>query len=114
MAKANNKIHTAAITQRFLLLCEEAVVDGLCKNRSAFLESVGEYQSNYSKFEDGIRAPTLEQIVKACELYGYSANWLVLNIGDKKLKASDKKPLEGRVTDLEVQMNRLRRIIEKK
>ena len=111
---AKSKKRTPGITERFLMICDEVINDGLSKNKSSFMASVGEYQQSRAAMEKGTRAPTLESIVMVCELYGYSANWLILNVGDKRLKASDKKPLEGRVNDLELELAKIKRALRAK
>lgn len=107
-----NKPHTRAITQRFLQICSEVIQEGHTENKKSFAESVGEHQQNLIMMQNGKRAPTLEQIVAACKTYGYSANWLILNMGQKKLSETIKGSvgsLEQRVNNLETEIARINR-----
>lgn len=107
-----NKPHTRGITNRFLQVCAEVIQEGHTDNRKTFAESVGEHQQNLSLMEKGRRAPTLEQIVTACKKYGYSANWLVLNMGQKKLSETVKGSvgsIEQRVNNLETEIAKINR-----
>lgn len=107
------KKYTPGITQRFLLIIDEVILDGQAKNRSSFAKSVGEHQQNLSLMEKGTRSPTLEQIAIACKLYGYSANWLILNLGEKKLKETEQKTTEERISNLEAQVSKINRRLKK-
>lgn len=107
-----NKLHTRGITQRFLQLAAEVIQEGHTDNKKSFAESIGEYQQNIIAMEKGKRAPTLEQVVTACKKYGYSANWLMLNMGQKKLSETIKgssESLEQRVNNLETEIARINR-----
>jgi hypothetical protein len=114
-----NKEFTEGITQRFLQLCSEVIREGVVNNRKDFATSVGEHQQNLSLMDKGTRAPTLEQIVNACKKYGYSANWLMLNQGAKKIKTEIKKTrftpatMEERVHSLETEVARLDRNLKR-
>lgn len=110
----DKKQYTGDITKRFLLLCDEVIREGHTRNKSTFAKSVGEYQQNLALMEKGTRSPTLEHIAAACKLYGYSANWVVLNLGEKKLKAQEQKPLDERVSFLESEVARITRVLKKK
>lgn len=109
MAKSEND--RTAITGRFMLICEEALATAQVKTRTEFAKSVGEHQQNLVAMENGSRAPTLEQIAKACDLYGYSPTWLILNRGPKKMKETEQLPIEERVSNLEDQVTRMKRRI---
>ncbi|MGQ0739752.1 MAG: hypothetical protein ACT4OJ_11875 [Bacteroidota bacterium] len=98
----------------FLQLMDEVLRSGACKNRQAFAKSVGEYLPNISMMEKGGRTPTIEQVAMACELYGYSMNWVVMNIGDKRIDQSFREPLTERVTKLEQQVLVLQRTMREK
>ena len=111
MPKEEN--YTEAITQRFLLLKDEVIGEKLCKNLSAFAEAVGEYPQNFSLMEKGNRSPTLSQCAKACDAFGYNANWLLLGLAPKKLGKGLEAPIEKRVSDLEIQMRSIKRLLAK-
>lgn len=98
------------ITERFLMILNEAIKEGQTKNKSTFAKSVGEHQQNLSLMEKGARAPTLEQIAIACKTYGYAPNWLILGIGAKRLKPNDQKTTEERLSNLEWEVSRLKRV----
>lgn len=107
-----NKEHTHGITQRFLQICSETIQEGRINNRKEFCEQVGEHQQNLSQMDKGRRAPTLDQLARACKKFGYSPNWLILNIGNKKLTKEMPKPdgnLEHRINILETEVARLSR-----
>ena len=108
-----SKTHTYGITERFLLLMNEVIGSGQAENRTSFAKTVGEYQQNLSAMERGDRAPTLEQAATACEAYEYSANWLLLNVGPKKLDPKEILPIEKRVSDLESEMRKLKQLLSK-
>lgn len=111
------KQHTTAITQRFLQLCTEVIQEGHVTSRKEFAESIGEYATNLAMMEKNKRSPTLEQIVSACKKYGYSANWIMLNMGQKKLSETVKAStgsLEQRVNIIETEITRLTRILARK
>lgn len=101
------------ITSRLLLLKDEVIAKGECRNASDFADSIGEYKQNFSLMEKGLRHPTVEHLAKACLQYGYSANWLLLNIGPKKMDKGQNTTLESRVNDLEVKVNALIRAKKK-
>jgi hypothetical protein len=106
--------HTTAITKRFLLLMNEVLKDGLCATKGDFAGKIGEYQQNFPLMEQGIRAPTLEQLATACKVFGYSPTWLILGAGEKKLKAAESKTIETRLTELETEMAAVKRMLKKK
>lgn len=114
MKKKTGKQHTPAITKRFLLIMDEAIRDGHTENRTTFAKSVGEHQQNLSAMEDGARSPTLEQIAAACKVYGYNPTWLILGTGDKRLKAKDQKTDDERLTQLEVEVSKIKRMLKVK
>lgn len=114
MNKKEHKIYSPEITQRFLLICDEVVRDGQVKNKSIFADSIGEHQQNLSKMDGKGRTPTLDQIARVCELFGYSPTWLILGVGEKKMKPGERRPLEGRVTDLEAEVARIKRLLKAK
>lgn len=111
------KQHTKSITQRFLQICSEVIQEGKVSNKTDFADSVGEHQQNLSQMEKGKRAPTLEQIATACKKYGYSANWLILNQGLKKVNKDivkrDTLTVEHRVNNLETEVAKLNRQISR-
>lgn len=108
---ANKEEYTQAITQRFLMLKDEVIRDGLCKNAAEFAERVGEHAQNFSKMEKGTRSPTLEHIYRACTEFGYSANWVILNYGPKKTDTTLTVPMEQRITTLELQIRSIKRLL---
>jgi hypothetical protein len=108
-----DKPNTVEITKRFLQLADEVIRDGLAKNRVEFCKSIGEYQQNFARFEALERAPTLEQLALCCKVYGYNPTWLILGAGEKKMKASEQRTLEQRVSALEVELAGLKRVIHK-
>lgn len=114
MSKKESKLYSPEITQRFLLICDEVIRDGQVKNKSTFASSIGEHQQNLSKMDGKGRTPTLDQVARVCELYGYSPTWLILGIGEKKIKPAERIPLEGRVTNLEVELARIKRQLKAK
>jgi hypothetical protein len=109
-----NKQYTPAITKRFLLIVDEVIRSGQVDTKGEFAKSVGEHQQNLSLMEKGTRAPTLEHIALSCKLYGYNPTWLILGVGEKKLKTSDGKTIEARVTDLETELAAIKRMVKKK
>lgn len=107
--------HTKAdITERFLLICDEIIREGLCKTKKEFAFAVGEHPQNLTLMAKGTRFPTLEQIAKACDLYGYSPTWLILDKGPKKLADAQQDPIEERVGELEMEVERLKKHLIKK
>lgn len=110
----NRKQTKQDITERFLLICEEVIREDLCKTKKEFAAAVGEHPQNLTLMAKGSRFPTLEQIAKACDIYGYSPTWLILNVGPKKLDGSDKDPTEERVSELELEVERLKKHLIKK
>lgn len=112
MIKGNKKPYSVAITTRLLQMRDEVVRDGLAKHKTEFAETIGEHQQNMTKLENGERRPTLDQIGKACETYGYSPTWLVLGIGPKKLKPSKEKKIDERVAALESEVIKLKRAVK--
>lgn len=110
----STKLTKQDITERFLLICEEVIREGLCKTKKEFAGAIGEHPQNLTLMAKGSRAPTLEQVAKACDLYGYSPTWLILNIGPKKLAGTEKDPTEERVSDLELEVARLKKHLIKK
>lgn len=109
-----NKQHTPAITKRFLLVADEVIRNGQVDTKGEFAKSVGEHQQNLSLMEKGTRAPTLEHIALSCKLYGYNPAWLILGVGEKRLKATDGKTIEARVGDLETELAAIKRMLKKK
>jgi hypothetical protein len=105
------KQHTKNITHRFLQICAEVIQEGHVNNRKEFAESVGEHQQNLSRMDKGTRSPTLEQIATACLKYGYSANWVMLNMGMKKLTKEKKETgtIDQRINNLETEVARITR-----
>ncbi|HEX7906217.1 MAG TPA: hypothetical protein VF487_20225 [Chitinophagaceae bacterium] len=101
-------------TANFLLIMEEVIGTRQCKNRGEFAKSVGEYLPNISIMEKGERAPTLEQCGRACDLYGYNMNWLVMNKGEKKFDPKQSEPITERVSRLEQQILIINRELKKK
>lgn len=113
MKKKTGKQYTPAITKRFLLIMDEAIRDGHTENRTTFAKSVGEHQQNLTAMQNGSRSPTLEQIATACKMYGYSPTWLILGTGEKKMAAKDEKTLDQRISELEAEVARIKRIVKK-
>ena len=109
--KISEKKHTVEITKRFLQLADEVVREGMAKNRREFSESIGRHYPNFTRLETFEQAPTLEQIAVACKTYGYNPAWLILGVGEKKMKASEQKPVEVRISTLETEMAQLKRLI---
>lgn len=105
------KAYMPEITQRFLLIRDEVIRDGLCNTAAEFAKEVGEYPQNFSKMEKGSRFPTLDHIARACEKYNYNANWVMLNSGSKKMDKRQEVPIEKRVSDLEIQVRSLKKIV---
>lgn len=114
MKKKTGKLYTPAITKRFLLIMDEVIRDRKCENRTAFAKSVGEHQQNLPAMENGTRAPTLEQIATACRIYGYSPTWLILGTSEKKMSAKDEKTTDERLSELEAEVVRIKRLIKNK
>lgn len=102
------------ITERFLLICDEVIREGMCGTKKEFAEAIGEHPQNLTLMAKGSRAPTLEQVAKACDLFGYSPTWLILNIGPKKLSGAEQDPTEERVSELELEVARLKKFMIKK
>lgn len=99
----------AGITQRFLLLMDEVLSNGLTKSKETFAATVGLDAQNLSPMQRGERSPTVNQCAAACLAFGYSANWLLLNTGPKKTDNELNIPIEKRVNDLEIKMRLLQR-----
>jgi len=110
----SRKLTKQDITERFLLICEEVIREGLCKTKKEFAISIGEHPQNLTLMAKGSRFPTLEQIAKACDLYGYSPTWLILNMGSKKLAGNEKDATEERVSELELEVEKLKKFLIKK
>ena len=108
------KKYSREITQRFLLIRDEVIQLGLCRTASEFAKAIGEYPQNFSRMEKGNRSPTLDHIARACELFNYNANWVMLNVGPKKRDKKNEVPLEKRVGDLEVQVRSLKKIVSER
>lgn len=108
------KEYMADITQRFLLIRDEVIIEGLCKTAAEFAKSIGEYPQNFSRMEKGARYPTLDHIARVCEKYNYNANWVMLNRGSKKLDKKSEVPMEKRVGDLEVQLRSIKKLLAEK
>lgn len=107
------KENIPGITERYLQIMTEAIQEGLANSKTDFARRVGEHQQNLSTIEKGGRTPTIDQLVNACVEFGYSANWLLLNTGDKKMKKTEMKPLDLRVNDLESEVVRIKRQLKK-
>lgn len=109
-----NKAYTKkAITERFLIICEEVIKDGLCKTRKEFAAAVGEHPQNLNLMDKGRRAPTLEQIAQACDHYGYSPTWVILGRGQHKM-TGEKDPTDERLDKVEDDIEMLKRHLIKK
>lgn len=79
------------VTARFLLAKNQIIalrINGV-RNDSQFAESVGEYQQNISKMENGERYATVDMIGNMITIYGVSASWLFRGTG----KMFEKLPL---------------------
>lgn len=107
-----NKTYTPEITKRFLKIMAEAIASDQVKTRMEFAESIGEHQQNLSKMKQGTRAPTLEHIAIACKKYGYSPTWVMLGIGDKKMKGGQNS-LDERILSLEKDMALIQKELKK-
>lgn len=103
-----------AITERFMMICDEVIQAGVCKTRKEFAAAVGEHPQNLTLMDKGTRSPTLEQLARACDLYGYSPTWLILNRGPRKLQEGEKDPIEERVESLESDLEALKKHLIKK
>lgn len=103
------KEYATDITQRFLLIKDEVIREGLVNTAKEFATAIGEHSQNFTKMEKGTRSPTLDQVARACEIYGYSPTWVILNKGSKKLDKKAEVPLEKRVDQLEQQMRKLKK-----
>lgn len=103
------KNYTPAITKRFLLIMDE-VLNEKRMTQGEFFESIGMKQQNLFRLKNN-GAPTLEQVAMVCATYGYSPNWVLLGMGDKKYKykPKEKKSLEDRVNELELDMAKIKR-----
>lgn len=101
------------MTARFMIICEEVLESQQAKTRSEFARSVGEHQQNLAAMENGSRSPTLEQVARACDIYGYSPTWLILNRGPKKMKETEQLPLEERVAQVEADIARIKRHLKR-
>ncbi len=108
------KKYTDSVTSRFIQICREVVAAGMVANKTEFAESVGEYQQNLSLMEKGSRAPTIEQICLACEVYNYSPSWLMMGIGDKTMQKPGKRNLEQRLNEIESEVNIIKRALAHK
>jgi len=108
----STKTHTPGITQRFLQLCEEVIHEGHASSMTEFAKSIGEHSQNISLMQSGGRVPSVDKLAEACIKYGYSANWLILNRGERKLSKTDIKPIDQRVQQLETTVSSLQRKIK--
>lgn len=86
MSIEKNKELAAGVTARFLEAMEHIISNNIkgVTSRKKFGDMVGEYQQNFSKMESGKRSPTIKSLVKLCTEFGYSAEWLLLGIGEKE------------------------------
>lgn len=86
--------HRDLITKRFLMAKNQVIalrIDGI-RNDTQFAQSIGEYQQNLSKMENGERYPTLDMIGNLCRVYRVSPTWLILGTG-KMFENSPLPPL---------------------
>lgn len=101
-------------TANFLLIMKEVISAGVVKNKTEFAKLVGEYQQNIALMESGKRAPTIDQLATACELWGYSLNWIIMDRGPKMRDPKQEKPLDERVNDLEKKVDLLSRRLDRR
>lgn len=96
-------------TSNIIIVMNEVIQSGQCKNRGEFAKKIGEYQQNLSAIESGKRAPTVEQLAKAASEFGYNLNWMILGIGPKRSDPKLNIPIEQRVSLLEQQMRSMKK-----
>jgi transcriptional regulator with XRE-family HTH domain len=108
--KIQDKPYTKAIAKRFLQMMKDVIHEGQCIDKVDFATKIGEWSQNITAMEKGGRAPTLEQLATACKKFGYNPTWLVLGVGNKKLTQDDHKK---RITELETEMVRIKKLMKK-
>lgn len=101
------------ITQRFLLVKQEVIREGLCSTAKEFGAAIGEHSQNFAKMENGTRSPTLDQIARVCDQYGYNGNWILMGMAPKKLDKKQEVPFEQRLATLEMDVRRIKKQMEK-
>lgn len=111
MKKANKKPYSTDITRRMLQLMEEVLHERLAKNKGEFAKSIGEYPQNLSMWEKDQRAPTLEQVAVACATYQYNPAWIILGVGSKKMRETEQKSIDHRVSTLEIELAQIKRFV---
>ena len=75
-----------------LLLMKYAIDTGLEPNESKFLINIGFSRTNLSNIKTGHQSFTIDQIIKACELTGANANW-ILGIEHNMKRKESKNPI---------------------
>lgn len=77
------------------------------KNATQFAHSIGEHPQNISKFENGDRFPTVDQICRLCLIYSISPSWVLLNQGEMRAHhdlIEDVRQLQLRMATVEKQI----------
>lgn len=115
MAKKINPaevVYKDDLTTRFLEAMAYIVSDpsNEINSEEAFGQTIGEYAQNFSKMRKGERAPTHDQIGRACSQYGMSLDYLYFGKGDMfRPDTVVYRTLSQRIAALE---NRIKRLAE--
>jgi len=111
--KSINKDYKETVTLRFLEAMRRVLMarkEG-CKTMKQFAEFVGEHQQNISKMERGERMPTVEQICRLCEVFGFSPAWVLLGRGNMEETAelgAAIAVLQERMTKIEIEIEQMK------
>ena len=103
--------YTEGIIKRFLQLKDE-VMEQQHMTLKEFAASLGMFSQNFPVMERGERVPTIQQAAHACDLYGYSCDWLLRNAGPKLTEKELALPIEHRVQELELQMRMVQKLLK--
>jgi transcriptional regulator with XRE-family HTH domain len=112
MAETVHTDYKEKVTLRFLEAMRRILMARVkgCKTVSQFAAFIGEHPQNISKMENGTRFPTIDQVCRLCEVFGYSPNWLLLgkgNMEDTAELSATVAILKDKVTKIELQLEQL-------
>lgn len=111
-AKSHTKTYREGIGHRFIICMRQIIAERKndCRTIKDFAGMVGEFPQNITKIERGERFPTLDQVARLCELFGFAPAWVLLGEGEMKQNIADKAVparvlrLETRVKGIEKQL----------
>ena len=100
--KPSEVSYKAGITERFNIARKYILGFGLqgIELEKDFAESIGEYAQNLSKYEKGLRTPTLDNIGRLCSIYGISLRWVFFGEGDMFEKGEDPLGMQDRIDSM--------------